>query len=75
MNSFSIYIIEMTVIFLIVSNAADPRIIFLSDCCAPFYWRTALGSSVLVTCNLIGATVWSNILFISSAMSQENTWM
>ena len=34
-----------------------------------------MGSSVLVTCNLIGETFWSDILFISSAFAPEYTWM
>ena len=32
-------------------------------------------SSVLVTSNSIGATVWSDILSMSSALGPEDTWM
>ena len=65
----------MTVIFLTASYTATQRIMFLGDCCIPFYWRTTIGSSVLVTCNSIGATVWSDIYFISSILAPEDTWM
>ena len=34
-----------------------------------------MGSSVLVTCKSIGATVWHSILFISSALDSEYTCM
>ena len=30
---------------------------------------------MLITYNLIDATVWRDILFISSALSPEDTWM
>ena len=48
---------------------------FLDDFCIPFAQSTTKGSSVLVTCNSIGATLWSNILFIYSALDPEDTYM
>ena len=65
----------MTVIFLTASYTAYQRIIFLDDCFIPFSRRTTMGSSVLVTCNSIGATIWSDVLFISSVLAPEDTWM
>ena len=48
---------------------------FLGDCYGPFARRKTIGSSVLVTCNLIGTTVWHDILFISSSLTPEDNWM
>ena len=48
---------------------------FLDDFCLSFSRRTTIGSSVLVTCNSIGTTVWCDILFISPALAPEDTWM
>ena len=67
--------IGMTVLFLAALYASSWRIMFLDDFCVPFDQRTTIGSSVLVTCNLIGATVWLYIFFISSALYPEDNWM
>ena len=75
MHYFFISSIWTIVTFLAASYAAAWRIIFLDDCCVNFARRTTIGSSVLVTCNLIGATVWSDVLFIYSALDPEDTWM
>ena len=75
MNYFFISWIGMTVIFLTVSYDAAQRIMLLDDCWVPFSRRTTIGSSVLVTCNLIGATIWYDILFISSTLASEDTCM
>ena len=48
---------------------------FLEDCCLPFARRKTIGSSVLVTCTSIGATVWRDILLIYSALDPEDTWL
>ena len=61
--------------FITASYAAACRILFLGDCCVPFDRRTNIGSSVLVTCNSIGATVWSDILLISLTLYPEDTWL
>ena len=64
----------MTVRLLAASYAAARRIIFLDDCCLPFYQRKNIGSSVLVTCTAIWATVLRDILLISTALDSEYTW-
>ena len=48
---------------------------FIDDYCSPFAWRKTTGSSLLVTYNLIVATVWRDILFIYSTLDPEDTWM
>ena len=58
-----------------MSYAAVWRIMFLGDCCVPFYQKTTIGSSLLVTWNFIGATIWRDIFFISSDLSPEDTSM
>ena len=65
----------MSVLFLTASYSAALRIMFLDDFYIPFDWRTTIVSSVLITCNSIGATVWHDILFIYSALDPEDTWM
>ena len=65
----------MTAIFLTASYSAARRIMLLGFCCVPFAWSTTIVSSVLVTFNLIGETVWHDILFIYSALALEDTWM
>ena len=65
----------MTVIFLTALYNTAWMIIFLDDCCVLFAWKTTIGSSVMLTCKSIGATFWSDILFISSALAPEYTWM
>ena len=74
-NYFFIYWRGITVIFLTASDAAARRIMSLSDFCVPFSQRKTIGSSVLVTCNSIGAAVWCDIWFIYSALYPEDTWM
>ena len=65
----------MNVIFITALNSAARRIMFLDDCCVPFARRKTIGYSVLITCNSIGANIWHDILFISSALVLEGTWM
>ena len=48
---------------------------FLDNCFVPFARRTTIGLSFLVTCNSIGPTVKCDILFISSYLAQEDTFM
>ena len=65
----------MDVLFLTASYAAAWIIMFLNDCYVSFYWRTTIGSSVLVTCNFVATTVWCDILFIYLALDPEDIWM
>ena len=67
--------IGITVLFITLLYAADSRIMLLDDFFIPFDQRTTIGSSVLITCNWIGATVWHGILFIYPALDPEDTWM
>ena len=50
------------------------RTIFLDDCWIPFAWRTAVVSSVLISCTLIGSTFWCAIVLVSSDLDPEETW-
>ena len=75
MHSFLISWIGVTVLFITASCDAARIIMLLDDCCVPFSQRKTIGSPVLITCNLICATVWHDILFISSALDPEDTWM
>ena len=65
----------MTVIFHTASCAAFWIIMLPGDFCVPFVQKKTIGSSVLLTCKSIGATVCRGILFISSALDSEDTWM
>ena len=47
----------------------------LADCCLSWDWMRTMGSSVLVTCNLIGKTVVCDILLIYSDLAPEYTWV
>ena len=63
----------MTVIFLTSLYTAAWRIMFL-DYFWPYFARsTTIGSSVLSTCNSIGAIVWRDILFIYLDLYPEDT--
>ena len=65
----------MTVRFLTVSYTASWRGVFPDYCCLPFCCRRTIGSSVLVTCTSICATVWRDISLITSALATEDIWM
>ena len=65
----------MLIIFLAASYAAARIIMFLDYFCVPFSNRTTVESSVLLTCDLIGATLWCDVSFIYSSLAPEDTWM
>ena len=75
MHSFFVSWIGITDILLTLPYSVAQREIFLDDFWLPFAWRTTIGSSVLVTCTSIVATVWCDISLISSALDPENTCM
>ena len=65
----------MTVNFFTAPYNVVQIIMFLDDCYVPFSLRTTIVSSVLATCNSIGATFWCDTFLISSALGPEDTWM
>ena len=65
----------MDVRFLTASYTASQIINSLDDCCVQFARGKTIGSSVLVTCKSIGATVWRDILFVSSPLATEDPRM
>ena len=75
MRSFFVSLIGMTVLFLTASYSSAWIIMLLSDFCVLFSRRTTILSSILGTCNSIGATWWRDILFIYSILAPEYTWM
>ena len=72
---YSLFIswIGMMVQFLAAPYASDQRTMLLDDCCLHFSRRKATVSSVLVSCNSIGATVLRDISFIYSDLASGDT--
>ena len=70
-----IYLIGMKVILLTASCTEVQRTMLLDNFWLPFARRTTIGTLVLVSCTSICATVWHDILFISSALTPEDTWI
>ena len=72
--SLFVSLIGIVVFCLTASYNLYQRTVFLDDFWLLFAWTTTIVSSVLVSCTSLGATLWRDILLISSSFYSEYTW-